>query len=401
MFRKRSGLLPFALSLLFLSTTSYANDDEFLTIDDILNQAKGYENIDSGKRTIREGNNSSVSGLNNIKNRGGIVGGVKEKATKGYESSGSDKSSGVKRKPTSGDQSSETVDDINYAKFDASRIEDFEGKIVGYKDGVPIICPNPDPKDIHPDVEFTGGETPKISVPIKFRNFNMTISSFTKTTIQDKLIFDKDFIVSYPYEADAYNDREEVKKLHDELMRKRAFASKKIDTLIDNFGKVDVSVLEDEYVYENIIKNHSTGYQYIVQILEVDDKNKRLKMRIDYSNRAVQSYVTERFDISDDEFKDLKIPIISEKDISQTFYIPIKNREDVTIKLDNKEYVKVKFNNFNYDAARVEIDDLDAIAKIEELKELKAIEDENKAKQKILDDKLKYFDDVEKSISKL
>lgn len=267
---KKIGLIPFALSAMFLSMSTYSiADDDFLTIDQILNQADGFKKVDSPNRSIREPNKKGgLIGIANARDNGGLIKGLGPSRSNDVYEGGDDD-------VDEGEEDSETVDDIKYSDFNAKRIEGFNGFVVGYKDGVPIMCPNPDPDDIHPDVEFNDGERPTISVPIKFRNFNMTISSFNKRMIADDMVIDKDFIVSYPYEADAYRDREEIINLYNELKMKRAYAYKNISGNLDNFSRVDRKIVENARTTENIFESYHTGQDFIIQILEIDDKNKR------------------------------------------------------------------------------------------------------------------------------
>lgn len=392
---KKIGLIPFALSAMFLSMSTYSiADDDFLTIDQILNQADGFKKVDSPNRSIREPNKKGgLIGIANARDNGGLIKGLGPSRSNDVYEGGDDD-------VDEGEEDSETVDDIKYSDFNAKRIEGFNGFVVGYKDGVPIMCPNPDPDDIHPDVEFNDGERPTISVPIKFRNFNMTISSFNKRMIADDMVIDKDFIVSYPYEADAYRDREEIINLYNELKMKRAYAYKNISGNLDNFSRVDRKIVENARTTENIFESYHTGQDFIIQILEIDDKNKRIKLKLDYSQRNATSYVTERYDVSDTEFKNITLPVIESKATTKTFWIPIKNREEVKVMIDNFDFIKVKFNNYEYDAARVEIDDLDKIAKINEAKRLLEVKRLEEEEARIMRKKLEYFDEVEDAIKK-
>ena len=219
--------------------------------------------------------------------------------------------------------------------------------------------------------------------------------------IEDVNIHQKNFIVSYPYEADAYNDRDEVIALHNEIKAKRAFGYRNIESMKDVLTIEEIKTVDEQVDRVEKISSYDMGYSYIIQIIEVDDNNKRIKFRVDYKQRNPVSKFTERFDISDNEFRNIEFPVIEEKSIARTFWLPIKNREEVTVKVDNADYIKVKFNKFEYDAFRVEIDDLEKIAVINEDKRLLDLKNKEAEKQAVKDEKLKYFDEIENAIRKL
>lgn len=415
MLSKRFALIPFALSALFISTTNIALADEgYLTIDQILSQADSFNKAggNSSKREIQKPSDGSggVAGLSNISRSGGLVGQTSRAVDKSNVGGGqiretansnsgtsANKSSGT----VSGVEESEGVDSIPLVRYNAEKVKNFNGYIVGYRDGVPIMCPNPEPEDIHPDVDYNDGPHPTISVPIKYRNFDLTLSAFNKTMIEDVEVHRKNFIVSYPYEADAFNDREEVIALHNEIKSKRAFGYRSIESMKDVLTLEEIDAFSEEQERVGELKDFDLGIGYIVQILEVDDENKRIKFRIDYNQRNQVSKYTEKLSIDDTEFKYIELPVIEEKSIARIFWLPIKKREEVVVRIDSGDFIKIKFNEFKYDAVRVEIDDLDKLAIIEEENRRLEQEAREAEAQAIMDEKLRYFDEIEEAINNL
>lgn len=399
----KKSLIPFAFSTLFLTVNAQAND--YLSVDDILKSASEYQKV-SNKQEIKRPNvveRDGVANLANARKEGGIIGKTinKNKDTVGAGGeSGSNKTSNQQARYNGGIISSKTVDEIDYVgDFGAKRVQGANGTVVGYHNGIPVMCPNPDPLDIHPDIHVVDGETPKISVPVKFRNFNLTLTAVNKKMIKDVVLSENKIKVSYPYDPEAYFDREEVYNLYNEIKRKRAYSYQDIDTIKDQLTIADMKKMEE--MGENKFEDFSTGYDFLIQIVDIDESNKRMKVRLDYKVREKVATRTERLNITKNEFKNIDVPVIQERSVSKEFNLPIKNRAEQVIQIDGKNKLIVKFNNYEYDAARVEIDDLEKIEKIQEAKRLRDLKEAEKKKELEMKQKLKVFDELEEAINKM
>lgn len=395
----KKSLIPFAFSALFLTVNAQAND--YLSVDDILKSASEYQKVSNRQEIKRPSSvdRDGVSNLANARKEGGLLGKTinKNKDTLG---AGGGSGSNQQAMYNGGVISSKTVDEIDYVgDFGAKRVEGANGTVVGYHNGIPVMCPNPDPLDIHPDIHVVDGETPKISVPIKFRNFNLTLTAVNKKMIKDVILSENKIKVSYPYEPEAYFDREEVYNLYNEIKRKRAYSYQDIDTIKEQLTIADMKKMEE--MGEKKFEDFSTGYDFLIQIVDIDDRNKRLRVRVDYKLREKVATRTERLNITSNEFKNVDVPVIQEISISKEFNLPIKNRAEQVIQVDGKNKLIVKFNNYEYDAARVEIDDLEKIEKIQEAKRLRDLKEAEKKKELEMKQKLKVFDELEEAINKM
>lgn len=180
---------------------------------------------------------------------------------------------------------------------------------------------------------------PKLLVPLAHKELSMNIV-YKQKNIFEKKIDENDFLLTYSDQVPInVKDEPAIKEIVDGYNKGKVTALDTMTNEPDVLTGVDVQVVEGKETRKNKIETISYGYKYIIQIKEIDNKNNRIKYRLDYSRSNIKSYNEVDMILENGETKLVKIPQIEKIDASKEFYLPIKNGVTTNIRIDNSSSI--------------------------------------------------------------
>lgn len=237
---------------------------------------------------------------------------------------------------------------------------------------------------------------PTLVVPVIGQSITLKID-----LLKDKLVREKvastEVVVSHLNEIDKrYKDEKEIIDFIDTV---KPFSNYTMyETEKDTLTGIESNIIKGKLVKKEILSDIKKGFSYFVRIVEKDDRNERLKLRLDMNIIDVNSYNEVSAHLADGSYQKIKIPNIKESNSSNEFWIKLDSSKDVSYKIDDIHKVTIKVQREIPFVQQVFVTDHEklAIIKEEKMKEearLKALEEarikeESKTEDEILIEEL-------------
>lgn len=243
-----------------------------------------------------------------------------------------------------------------------------------------------------------GTNIPKIIVPVIHKELAMEID-YQRQNIFTKTLNSPNFTLTYSDQPeDKFKSEPVIKDLVDKYNQNKTFVLKDEQVEPDVLVDVETGVKEGKTFRKNVLKDISYGSNFIVQIKEVDDKNQRIRMRLDYSYSFINSYSEREMRLEDGQLSTVRVPEIKKTELSKEFYMPMKSGAKIAMPVSASDTIVLTMNRFQTLVETVPVDNHEAIAAAKVAKEEAEKKAAEEAKQKKVDEEKKLFDDLEKKL---
>lgn len=183
---------------------------------------------------------------------------------------------------------------------------------------------------------------PTIVVPVSGNNFVVEVKRYKDSILTRKLSSDE-MAMSFALPVDpTYKDEKEIVDFVTNTDSGRIVALNNMEeepnVLVDMNQTLDHE--SGEISVSPKLENLKYGYNFIVQFIEQDKKNNRIKLRIDYKNISVSSYNVQEV-IIDNHIEKVKSPVLKTTNDSKVFWINFEYGSKEKIRIDETHYIEV------------------------------------------------------------
>ncbi len=183
---------------------------------------------------------------------------------------------------------------------------------------------------------------PTIVVPVSGTNFVVEIKRI-KDSILKKTLSTDELAISFGNPIDEkYKDEKELVDYITDVNNGKINALNNMNEEPDVLLGISKTVKEGKVENKLNIGTLKYGYNMIVQFLEYDKKNDRIKLRFDYKNIEIASYNSSEIVDPDGNIQKLKVPVLKTTNDSKIFWIKLEREAKHTIKVAETHYVEIK-----------------------------------------------------------
>jgi hypothetical protein len=236
---------------------------------------------------------------------------------------------------------------------------------------------------------------PMIPVPITGEHISLTIDIVRDRLVKTK-VGSNEVIISNLNKIEPKFEKElEVKEFIDSIKSFSAVSVYQEDK--DVFlGK---KVSDDLKSTTDILGDIKTGYSYFVNLVEIDKKMNRAKLRVDINVADIESYNETKIQLEDGSFQKIKIPSVITTNSSKVFWIDLGSGNKINYKIDDIYLVRVEVQRVIPFINQVFVIDHEKIKQMEETKKQEEIDKIEDIKDSKVKDENEIFDSLEKSLN--
>lgn len=236
---------------------------------------------------------------------------------------------------------------------------------------------------------------PLIPVPITGENISLKIDVIRDRLIKNKIGSDEVIISKLDKIDPKFENEKEVKEVTDTVESFSAVSVYQEDK--DVF--IDKNKIVDLEFQSEILGDFKTGYSYFINLIEVDKRLNRVKLKIDINVADVVSYNETRYQLSDGSYQKIKLPSIITTNNSKIFWIDLESGSTLSYKIDDIHLIKIEVQRVIPFINQVFVTDHEKIKQMEELKKQEEIKKVEEAKEEKVEEENELFDSLEESLN--
>lgn len=206
------------------------------------------------------------------------------------------------------------------------------------------VKPVVDAKTAEPTVnqEVKQSETqPTIVVPVSGNHFVVEIKRI-KDSILKKTLTSDEMAMSFGFPVnETYKNEKEIVDFYTDIEKGRVAALNNMVQEKDMLYDLKKTVKDGKLNVKPDIETVEYGYNFIIQFVEFDKKNNRVKLRIDYKNKDIVSYTSQEITTADGNIEKLKRPVIKTTNNTKEFWIKFERGAKEKIGIDETHYIEV------------------------------------------------------------
>lgn len=236
---------------------------------------------------------------------------------------------------------------------------------------------------------------PLIPVPITGENISLKIDVIRDRLVKSKIGSDEVIISKLDKIDPKFENEKEVKEVTDKV---ESFSAVSVyqedkDVFIDKNKIVDLEFKSE------VLGDFKTGYSYFINLIEVDKRLNRVKLKIDINVADVVSYNETRYQLSDGSYQKIKLPSIITTNNSKIFWIDLESGSTLSYKIDDIHLIKIEVQRVIPFINQVFVVDHEKIKQMEELKKQEEIKKVEEVKEEKVEEENELFDSLEDSLN--
>lgn len=237
---------------------------------------------------------------------------------------------------------------------------------------------------------------PLIPVPITGENISLKIDIIRDRLVKNKIGSDEVIISKLDKIDPKFENEKEVKEVTDSVESFSAVSVYQEDKDVFT-DKTNVGNIEGQ---PEVLGDFKTGYSYFVNLVEIDKRLNRVKLKIDINVADVVSYNETRQQLSDGSYQKIKLPSIITTNNSKIFWIDLESGSTLSYKIDDIHLIKIELQRVIPFINQVFVVDYEKIKQMEELKKQEAIKKIEEEKKEKVEEENELFDSLEDSLNK-
>lgn len=182
---------------------------------------------------------------------------------------------------------------------------------------------------------------PTIVVPVSGNHFVIEVKR-VKDSIIKKTLTSDEMAMSFGFPvSDTYKNEKEIVDFYTDIEKGRVAALNNMVQERDMLYDLKKTVKDGKVDVKPNIETVEYGYNFIIQFVEFDKKSNRVKLRVDYKNKAVVSYTSQEITTADGTIERLKRPVIKTTNNTKEFWIKFERDAKEKISIDENHYIEI------------------------------------------------------------
>lgn len=170
------------------------------------------------------------------------------------------------------------------------------------------------------------------------------------------------------------------------------------ETEKDTITGIESRIVNGKLIKKEILTDVKKGFSYFIQIIEIDKRNNRAKLRLDINIIDVNSYDEFSISLADGSHQKIRLPNMKETNNSNEFWINLDSSKKVDYKVDDIYKLNIAVQRDIPFIQQIFVTDHDKIAQIKKDEELKKIKEQEDLKKKEVEGEDKLFKSLEESL---
>lgn len=319
---KKTILAISIISAMYAGNTFAISNEDLMDIDNILN-------IEQGKKSTPENTKTILKETKKVSNA--------------KENTSETKKSSIKKENTSEIKKSETIEAVEQKTV----VEQVEKK-------------------------------PLIPVPISGNNIILKVDIIKTKLIKEKIGSNELIISNLNKIEPKFQKEKEVISVIDSISSSTA-----VSQYIENKDMYSESNAVINFKFKkDVLKNNKSGFSYFLNLVEIDSRLNRVKLRIDINISDIISYNETRKTLSDGSYQKIRIPEIVQTNNSKEFWINMDSGSVFSYKVDDLHMINVQLQRVVPFIEQVFVVDHEKVKKMAEDKKSLEIEQKKEADEK-------------------